>query len=419
MSDLAAAMERLVEIAKRGGKDWEYGQAVQAALNAHDAKDAKDTKAAFRLLDAGLAKATGRGQQILHLALGALVEAGAPPELAWPAVDRGFIETLEAATDFANACLELADTPSMQEAVKSEREAVKKKLPREWAAWESLRSRCLAAVAVLSRSAKLRAEMQKSRQDLMKALDPLEDEVEEAGFVFQVMKVLADQTMLAIHPEQHRGFRVEVREVTTNLELFVLLADAIVGDPKKGLMSGRRPNARAVAALKNPSYEPKTPPEVALPWHLSNWTAIAPDGSLPAAATNEHERYDTWIWFEGVPLEIPAFEGERVILFHKPIMPRTLEVEGSFSALTPRVRLKEKLTGAEIDRLLARMAKAAPKAHAEAVAKREADAEKFRDDLEKSSRRARVGAKRDAKKGVKKSAKTGANKSAKKRSSKR
>lgn len=397
MFDLAAAMESLVEIAKRGGKDWEYGQAVQGALTAYNVKNTKDTKAAFRLLEAGLPKATDRGHQVLHLALGALVEAGASPELAWPAVDKGFVETLETALDFANTCLELDDTPSIQEAVKNYREVVKKKKPRGWVAWDSLRSRCLAAVATLSRSAKLRAEMQKSRQDLMKALEPLEDEVEEAGFVSQVMRVLGDQTMLAIHPEQRRGFRVEVKEVTTNLELFVLLSDAIVGDAKKGLISGRRPNARAVAALKNPDYEPKTPPEVVLSWHLSNWTAIAPDGSLPEAATDKHDRYDTWIWFEGVPLEIPAFEGERVILFHKPIMPRTLEVEGSFSALIPQVRLKEKLTGAELDRLFARMAMAAPKAHAEAVKKREAEAKKVREELEKSARRGRAAATRNDK----------------------
>ena len=293
MSDLAAAMERLVEIAQRGGKDWEYGQAVQAALNAYDAKDAKDTKKAFRLLDEGMTKATERGQQVLLLALGALVEAGAPPELAWPAVDRGFVEVLETATKFAWACLELDDTPSLQEAVKNYREVVKKKMPRGWIAWDALRSRCLAAVATLSRSAKLRAEMQKSRKDLMNALEPLEDEVEEATFVSQVMRVLPDQTMIAIHPEQRRGFRVEVREVTTNIELFVLLTDAIVGDPKKGLMSGRRPNARAVKVLKDPDYEPKEAPEIVLPWHMSNWTAIAPNGSLPDAATDKHDQYDT------------------------------------------------------------------------------------------------------------------------------
>ena len=414
MSDLAAAMQSLVEIAKRGGKDWEYGQAVQAALSAYDGKNTKDLKAAFRQLEAGLPKATERGHQILLLALGALVEAGAPPELAWPAVDHGFIETLETATAFANACLELADTPSIQDAVKEQRDVVKKKMPRGWVAWDSLRSRCLAAVATLSRSAKLRAVMQKSRQDLMKALDPLVDEVEEATFVSQVMRVLPDQTMLAIHPEQHRGFRVTVSEITTNVELFVLLTDAIVGDPKKGLMSGRRPNARAVAALKNPDYEPKTPPEVVLPWHMSNWTAIAPDGSLPEAITDKHDRYDTWIWFEGLPIEIPAFEGERVILFHKPIMPRTLEVEGTFSALTPQVRLKEKLTGAEIDRLFGRMARTAPKAHAEAVKKREAEAQKLREDLEKSYRRARAQGKRE-KQASKKSAKTSSKKRAAKR----
>jgi hypothetical protein len=240
-----------------------------------------------------------------------------------------------------------------------------KKLPREHAAWESLRSRALLAVACVSHSPKLRAKIQKSRQDLLEAVYPLEEEMEELLFLSQIMKVLPDQTMLAIHPGQRRGFRVEVKDVTTNLELFVLVADAIVGDPKKGFLEGRRPNAKALAALKDPDRAPKKAPEVPLPWHLSNWTALRPDGTLPDAGD---QRPQNWIGFEGVPLDIVPFEGERVLLFQKPIMRRSLDVEASFETLTPRVALKAKLTGPEVDRLLAAMGRAAVKVEAMAAA---------------------------------------------------
>lgn len=369
MSDLAGPVQRLVEIAvgPARAKDQELGAAVHAVMNAYDPRDAKGAKTALRLLDAGLLRAKdGRGQQILRLALGALVEAGAPPELAWPTAERGLIDALKVAGRFADACLEAEDTPSIKEAVKAAGQRLAKKYPREHAAWESLRSRSLLAVACVSHSPKLRAQIQKSRQDLLEAVSALEEDVEELLFLSQIMRVLPDQKMLAIHPGQRRGFRVEVQEVTTNLELFVLLADAIVGDPKKGLLEGRRPSAKAIAALLDPDHAPKKPPEVPLPWHLSNWTALRPDGTLPDP---DDQRSKNWIWFEGVPLDIVPFEGERVLLFQKPIMPRALEVEASFETLTPRVTLASKLGRAEVDRLLLKMGKAAAKVEAKAAAK--------------------------------------------------
>ena len=373
MSDLAPKVERLIEITlgPAKAKDWELGNAVQAVMNAYDQKDVPSVRKAIRMLDAALLEAKGgRSQQILRLALGALVEAGAPAELAWPTAERGLIETLKVAGRFAALCLDAEDTPSIREAVKMSGQRLAKKYPREHAAWESLKSRALLAVACVSHSPKIRAQIQKSRQDLLDAVYPLEEEVEELTFLSQIMRVLPDQTMLAIHPGQRRGFRVEVKEVTTNLELFVLLADAIVGDPTNGFLEGRRPSAKAIRALKDPDHTPKTPPEVPLPWHLSTWRALRPDGTLPDA---DDQRPQNWIAFEGVPLEILPFEGERVILFTKPSMPRTLDVEASFETLTPSVTVKSKLGAAEVDRLLLKMGKAAIKAEAKALAKEAED----------------------------------------------
>jgi hypothetical protein len=367
MSDLAPKVERLVEITLGPvrAKDRELGNAVRAVMGAYDAKDDKGIRKAIRLLDAGLLKAKEvRSQQILRLALGVLVEAGAPPELAWPTAARGFIETLQVATRYAQLALDAKDTPSITDAIDWGGEPFKKKHPRELAAWDSLKSRALLAVACISHSAGLRAKLMKTRQDLLAAAYPLEQDVEELLFLRQIMRVLPDQTMLAIHPGQRRGFRVEVKEVTTNLELFVLLADAIVGDPKKGFLEGRRPNRKAVAALKDPDRAPKVNPEVPLPWHVANWTALAPDGSLPDA---RDQRPQNWIGLEEVPLDIKPYKGERVLLLQKPSMPRKLEVEASFETLTPRVTLKSKLSGAEIDSLLLEMGKAAVKVEAKAL----------------------------------------------------
>jgi hypothetical protein len=368
MTELASKVEHLVAItlgAKRA-KDRELGAAVHAVMGAYDAKDEKGIKTAIRLLDAGLLKAQDdRSQQILRLAIGVLVEAGAPPELAWPTAERGLVKTLAVAARFADACMDVEDTPSVKEAVERAGREMEKKMPREAAAWESIKSRALLAVACLSHSPKLRAKLQKSGKKLLDACYPLEEDIESLMFLRQVARVLPDQTMLAIHPGQRRGFRVEVKEVATNLELYVLLADAIIGDPAKGFLEGRRPSAKAINALKDPDHTPKTNPEVPLPFHIASWTALKPDGSLP---DSDHQRPANWYAFEGVPLEIPPFEGERVMLLQKPSMPRALDIEASFAALTPRVTLKAKLSGAEVDSLLLRMGKAAVKAEAKSIA---------------------------------------------------
>ena len=54
----------------------------------------KEAKTALGILENGIAKAEGRAAQVLNLALGALVEGGAPPELAWPAASRGLVEAI-------------------------------------------------------------------------------------------------------------------------------------------------------------------------------------------------------------------------------------------------------------------------------------------------------------------------------------
>jgi hypothetical protein len=360
MSDLAPAVERLVEIALKGGKDKELGPAVHAVMEAFDEGDPRDTKAALRKLDAGLVKATGRGAQVLHLALGALVEAGAPPELAWPAVARGLPAILIGAARYAEACVDAADQPGIDEAIRLAGAGVAKKRPRDAEAFQALASRCLAAVACLSRSSKLRKKARASKE-LVDAVYPLDEAVEEVTFLSQVVRMLDDAPILVLHPASRRGFRAVAHEVTSNLELFVLLTDQIVGDPTKGFIKGRRPNARAVAALKDPDSAPKTAPEIPVPFNLVAWTGLASDGALPPATDRNHEH---WVWLEGVPADIPLFQGERVILLQPNIMARTVEVEPSFSALAPEVRLKGKVSGAEVDRLLAKMGKAAAKAAA-------------------------------------------------------
>jgi hypothetical protein len=352
MSDLGAAVKHLVDISKTG-KDWELRQAVDGVLRAFKPKDTKGTTAAMAVLGKGVKAAEGRAAQVLLLALGALVEAGADPELAWPAIEHNLKATLQGASLFAQACLDRVDHLAMDEATKSEREPVKKKMPRETAAWDLVRSKCMAATACLARSPKLRAKVMKS-DALLKAADPLIDYVEEVTAFSKVMRVLDHESLVVIHVEQRKGWRFVMEDIATNVELYVLLLDHIMGDPKKGQLKGKRPNAKAVKTIKDPDHAPEDTVLQDVPFHTVAWPGLLPDGTLPDPKGEDVEHFN-WVWLEGVPGEIPPFERERIILLQGPVMKRDVEVDVPIDPLLPALKPKAKMSTAEVDRMLAKM----------------------------------------------------------------
>jgi hypothetical protein len=361
MSDAVKAVKNLVEKATTGGKDWELREAIESVMKAFRPRDAKGTKAALDVLGKGVMGAQGRAAQVLLLALGALVEAGAPPELAWPSIEHKLAPMIVGAGRFAQECVDRTDLVGLDEAVQRESEDVKKDFPRDFAAWQIVRSKCMAANACLTRSPKLREKVRTST-DLLKALrtaETLVDQVDEVRAFSRILRLVHDEPLLVIHPETRKGFRFVMRDLSTNVELYVLLLDALVGDPTKGLLKARRPNAKAVATIKDPDKAPKGDVALDVPFHTVAWTGLHADATLPDPTTSrETER---WVWLEGVPADIPAFEGERVILLQGPVMKRDVGVEVPYDALFPTLKLKSRLASAEVDRLLAKMAKAAAK----------------------------------------------------------
>ncbi len=357
MTDLASAVDKLVETAMSGAKGKSLQKAVAGVVDAFDASDAKAARAALKKLDRSIEGAEGHASQVLQLTIGALVEAGAPPDAAWPSVSRELESALDGATRFVIACAEAAKTQHVETALAKAGAKVEKKMPEEAAAWRALPSRCLAAVACLTRSAKVRAAARK--QALLELAFPLEDAVDEVGFLAQALRVLDDEPLLVLHPDLGRGYRVRISEIGWNAELFALLADALIGDPKKGALPGDRFDRRAIAALAGDGAPPKGTALVA-PFNFVAWTALASDGSLPPAADVE----DHWIWLEGMPADIPEHGGKRIVLLQEPAPAHAqmLPTERTFEALHPKVKVEEKLSAAQVKKHLVTLGKAAQKA---------------------------------------------------------
>lgn len=363
--DLLAAVTQLVEVARAGGaaSDRALKTAVNRVVGAFDAGDATTAKKALRALAAGAADAEGRAAQVLHLTMGALVEAGAPAELAWPTLAQGLPELLVRATRFGRACVKRAGNELVEEALAEVGAEVAAEKPADARAWQELSSRCLAAIACLTRSRKVR-EAARADARLLEAADPLSTAVAEVAVLVQAVLVIDDEPLVVLHPGTRRGYRVRLRQLASNAELVVLLADALVGDTKKGLLPGERPDPRAVAALQGRGKVPARASEIVAAFELLPWTALTADGTLTPEAVAHHHGV---LPLDGFPAGIPPLADERVVLLADAAHEHVVQAEPTFDALHPEVRLTSKMPAAEVDALLRAIAK---KAHAPKRARR-------------------------------------------------
>jgi hypothetical protein len=358
MVDLPRAVQALVDAATSEVEPRALRGIVEKVLDAFEEESSEGTRdAALRSIGRALPKVDGRGAQILSLALGALVEGGASPELAWPAVSQDLRGLLGRATAFATALVKESKKEHVEEAIAASGAVVAKKKPREAEAWKALPSRSLAAVACLTRSKKIRLKAGKDAS-LLEAAWPLSDVVSEVGYLLQALRILDDTVLLVLAPGAGRGWRVRIDAMPSNAELYILLGDALIGDPKKGRLPGKRPDPKAVLAIKEGSPPKKSASSVTLPFHLVAWTALNEDGSLSPANADET---DHWVWMEGVPADIPAFGKERIVLLQEPPYARPTPVAPSFEALRPELRIVAELAAADVERTLLKLGKAAAK----------------------------------------------------------
>lgn len=367
MSDLPRAVDGLVGAATSQVDPRALKGIVEKVLDGFPPAPKTEQDAALRTVGRALRKVDGRGAQILSLALGALVEEGASPELVWPAVSHDLAALLDQATAFAAATVKHAKDPHLDAAIERSGAAVAKKKPREAEAFKAIPSRCLAAVACLTRSKKLRSRARRS-QALQTACWPLSDAVAEIGYLFQALRIVDDETFLVLAPEAGRGWRVAVDEMPSNAELCILLADALSGAPKAKRLFGKRPSARALAAIRGGAPPPKSTSSVAVPFHLVAWTGLEADGSLSPA---DDAATDHWITIEQIPADIPIGHGkERVVLVQDAPFAHPIPVAPSFETLRPDVRLIAELSPHEVERLLRKLGAAAARPTKKTKAKR-------------------------------------------------
>lgn len=258
-------------------------------------------------------------------------------------------------------------------------DAARQELPKQAKAFQALDTWCLPTIACLSLSVDLRRRAQDA--GLLPYTAALEGSPTAATWLHLMLRVLDNEPLLVLHPDSRQGFECKMSGISTNFQLHTLLADTLLKDeaapppsPKPGLfgklmgkpepvvskprgwLRGTRPSAQVAAVVRGrgPQKIDETSTGV---WNLYHWFALDEDGELPRNIA----RRESWIWNEGCPADIEAFDGTRIILLGPPAIARAWGTTRDFDKLKASLDVLKVLTPAEVDDWVARLAKSAAK----------------------------------------------------------
>jgi hypothetical protein len=259
-----------------------------------------------------------------------------------PLLDR-LSSLLNGAAALVSACLSENPKPhskSFEEVWKRKAEG----LPGPAAAWEALKQYWCFAIAVFSASPKARAAASHLRSETA-AIAPCHP---GGGWIELMRGVLHRAPITVIEPQSRTGMLGRISGVADNFQLNTLLMD---GFP---LTDGSPPrvsqNIVDVASGRGPQQIRETVQGV---WNLYTWRAIRQ--GLTLLDPNDLESKATWIWNEGRPEQIPAFDGRRVILLGPASYIRGWGARRTFPQLPAVLERERILTAEEVDGLLQMM----------------------------------------------------------------
>jgi hypothetical protein len=216
---------------------------------------------------------------------------------------------------------------------------------KENAAWQALEQFWPVTIAVFSTDAEVRAKANTLRDLAGKISNH-----HEAGHWLRFMlSVLDHEPILVIEPDTHIGIEGRISGAADNFQLNVLIMDAF----PRGIFARRRVSQSAVDAVRGGG--PQRGNETVIgAWNLYTWKALGPDGKLPPAKATGGDRQ--WIWNEGVPDDIPVFEGRRVVLLGPPSYQRSWHPQRLFSRMPGKLAVEKQLKKGEAEEWLRRIA---------------------------------------------------------------
>ncbi len=316
---------------------------------------------------------------LLSICCGAMIEAGADPLIPFPVCLQSMISVLRGANDFMEACYRMCEDQETaisagqkfrdsfengiqedenldeQDVVALYGEQIGETEPwlaNDYSAFEPL---SMGLIAMLSRSKQAR-QMARENPELLE-LSRRFDLISQQGqisFLTSILSVLDDQPLLVLHPELKKGFLLHISGIATNFELFILLEDALIGDPNSGWLAGTKPNRRAVEATRTRSADFAKGTTVTGNFNYCNWTGLNKEGNIENNIPEDDTQH--WVWMEGIPQDITAWDDLRILLLTKPPYQRFFQPGRCFEGMTPELILDHQLSKEEVEGWLKKIA---------------------------------------------------------------
>lgn len=331
---VSTARELLVALGSGTWADGRADELVKTLGESLGGASPEASREALATLGSGLNTLAPAPAGFAARVIGAMIEAGHDPRPARAAMLGALQQTLpvcarladEARAEIGGPPEELdedeADEWLEERAAEALNEAAARR-PAAAIAWQRLQQVWPGAIAMFSVDPEARAEA----QDLAPIAERIEDVHEAAGWLRAMLTVLHDEPYIAIEPATGAGIAGRMSGVVENFQLTTLLMDAFPGDEPRVSEA-----AAAVARGEGPQQIDETVTGV---WNLFTYEALRAGGELPDPSDLAFRH--TWIWNEGMPADIPAVDGHRVILLGPAPYARTWPAQRMFLKLPARL----------------------------------------------------------------------------------
>lgn len=301
-----------------------------------------ESREALQTLATGLNSLDPEPAGVASRVVGAMIESGHDPAPARAAMLGALQQTLPACASLVAAARAEVGEPAadldlnddaidawLADSLAVALNEVAGQRPAALEAWQRLHEIWPGAIALLSVDPEARAEA----SELAPVAEQIEEVHEAAGWLRAMLSVLDDAPYVAIEPATRTGIVGRMSGIVENFQLNTLLMDAFPRDAPRV--------SRAAVDVARGSGPQQLDEDVTGAWNLYAYGALTPGGELPDPADLAYA--DTWIWNEGMPLDIPVLDGHRVILLGPASPVRTWPAQRMF------LRLPARLTADRLD----------------------------------------------------------------------
>jgi hypothetical protein len=352
---LADKARTLLTAAVDGATHDVVRMAAQDFVDASRNASASDVRAALGLVGRVYSLPYTEHLLLVLATAGALVERGADSTpLVAPVVE--FLQRLTPlAVDFHRACAREvpADADDEGAAFGQAADELRAQMPKQAEAWGMLESLYVPVIAVLATSPTARAQ----GRPLAKQMIELRIYNAGASWLHPMLMVLDREPILVIEPDTGLGLAGRMSGISSNFQLNALLMDIF---PQSDPHGDRRISQKAADIVRGNVAQQQDDAGMVGCWNLHAWTALQGKDRL----TNDHSHSATshWIWNEGVPADIPLFDGHRVVVLGSPSYARSFSAGRDFLSLRADIEVERLLTPLEVNTWVTRFSQARPEA---------------------------------------------------------